>query len=388
MSFLRAAARAALAGRRGSHPMLVATAVVLAGFLISCGGSSSRSTAPNHTAYVTLPARGSVAQLHIDGATGAISVGAETPQVQGTSPQGLALIPSKKFLYAINSRANSISTFNVNSDGSLSLGRVPTPAGNGADNAVIDPSGKYLLVTNNFSNSVSVFAIDAASGDLSEVPSSPFYANSNPTEILITPSGQFVYVTNPGIGMVTGFSFSNGVLTPVPNSPVFSGLGASALAIDSSGRFLYVANASAINTVVASVGNISGYNIDQNTGALAPILGSPFTSTQGNGPTALAVDPSGRFVYAISPGSSYSIWCFTITATNGQLTAVTSSPFSVTAGGLFALFDLSGNYLYVGSSTSNGVAVFTYNTSTGAPTAVVNSPFSTATPPGKMVLSE
>ena len=52
---------------------------------------------------------------------------------------------------------------------------------------------------------------------MSEVSGSPFYANSDPSEILISPSGQFVYVTNPGIGMVTGFSFSNGVLAPVPN---------------------------------------------------------------------------------------------------------------------------------------------------------------------------
>jgi 6-phosphogluconolactonase len=386
MSFLRAA-RAALAGQSGSHRILAAMAVVLAGIFISCGGSSHPSVAPNHSAYVTLPANGSVALLHIDGATGAMSIGSQTPQVEGNSPQGLALLPSKKFLYAVNSRANTISIFNVGSDGALTLSGIPVPAGNGPDNAVIDPSGKYLLVTNNFSNNISVFSIDSTSGALSEVSGSPFYANSDPSEILITSSGQFVYVTNPGIGMVTGFSFSNGVLMPVPNAPTFSGLGAIGLAVDSGERFLYVANASAPNPLVPTVGNISGFNIGPD-GALTPIIGSPFTSSQGNGPTALTVDPGGRFVYAITAGSSFSIWCFTITPTNGQLTPVTNSPFSLTAGGLFALIDPSGNYLYVGTATGKGVAGFTYNSSTGVPTAIVDSQFVTGAPPGKMVLSE
>jgi 6-phosphogluconolactonase len=386
MSFLRAA-RAALAGQSSPYIILSVIAVVLSGFFISCGSSSHSSSAPNHSAYVTLPASNWVALLHINGATGAITVGTHTPLTQGTTPKGLALLPSKKFLYVANSFADTISIFNVGSDGSLTLSGTPTPAGQGPDAAVIDPSGKYLLVTNNFSNDISVFSIDTSTGALSQVGST-VPANTDPSEILITPSGKFVYVTNPGQGTVTAFTFSNGALGKVPNSPIFSGLGAIGLAVDSSGRFLYVANAAAPNSSVPSQGNISGFNIDPNTGALTPILGSPFTSSNGRGPSALTVDPSGRFVYAITSESSYSIWCFAITPTNGQLTAVTNSPFSLAAGGLFALIDPSGNYLYTGTSNGNGVAGFTYNPSTGVPTAISGSPFSTGRAPGKMVISE
>jgi 6-phosphogluconolactonase len=247
-----------------------------------------------------------------------------------------------------------------------------------------------LLVTNNFGNNVSVYSIDASSGALSEVAGSPFPANSNPAEILITPSGKFVYVTNPGIGMVTAFSFSNGVLTQLPTSPVPSGAGAIGLAVDGSERFLYVANPSASNPppFSSTTGNISGFNIDPSTGALGTMPGSPFTATNGKGPSAVTVDPSGRFVYATTAGSSFSIWCFTISPMNGQLVAATNSPFSLTAGGLFALIDPSGNYLYIGSQDANGTAGYTYDPSTGAPTAIAGSPFSTGAAPGKMVLSE
>jgi 6-phosphogluconolactonase len=393
MSFLRAA-RAALAGQSRLPRILVAVVViaVLAGFTLSCGSSSHKTSGPNHNAYVSLPSRGSVLLLHISGATGAITLGAETPQVLDTTPTGIALLPSKKFLYAVNSFANTISIFKVASDGTLALTGTPTPANGSSPNAaVIDPSGKYLLVTNNLSNNVSVFSIDAGTGALSLV-GSPVPANANPAEILIVPSGKFVYVTNPGIGMVTAFTFSNGVLTTVPGSPFLSvqGGGAFGLAVDGSERFLYVANPSASNPPPfrSTTGNISGFNIDPSTGALTPILGSPFTATNGSGPSAVTVDPTGKFVYATTPGSSFSVWCFTITSASGQLVAVTNSPFSLTAGGLFALFDPSGNRLYIGSQDANGIAGYTYDSSTGTPTAVAGSPFSTLAAPGKMVLSE
>jgi 6-phosphogluconolactonase (cycloisomerase 2 family) len=392
MSFLRAA-RAAL-GQSCLPQISVAVVVVfaLAGLSLSCGSSGHSTSGPNHNAYVTLPSRGSVLLLHINGANGAITLGAETPQVENTSPTGIALLPSKKFLYAVNSSsfADSISIFSVASDGTLALSSTPTPAGNGPNDAVIDPSGKYLLVTNSFGGNVSVYSIDASSGALSEVAGSPFPANSNPAEILITPSGKFVYVTNPGIGMVTAFTFSNGVLTQLPTSPVPSGAGAFGLAVDGSEKFLYVANPSASNPppFSATTGNVSGFNINPTSGALSPIQGSPFAATNGKGPSAVTVDPSGRFVYATTPGSSFSVWCFAITPANGQLVAATNSPFSLTAGGLFALFDPSGNYLYIGSQDAKGVAGYTYDPSTGAPTAITGSPFSTIAAPGKMVLSE
>jgi 6-phosphogluconolactonase len=396
MSFFRAA-RAALPGqtclRRIPAGGAILITLVLAGLFLSCGNSYSRS-APNHNAYVTLPLTGNVLLMHIDGASGAMTGAGQTPQVQNASTTGLALLPSKKFLYAVNSAADTISIFKVASDGTLTLTGTPAQAGNGPYAAAIDPTGTYLLVTNAFGSNgsggdVSVYSIDAGSGALSEVGGSPFRANSHPAEILITPAGNSVYVTNPGIGMVTAFSFANGILTQLHTSPVFSGLGATGLAVDASGRFLYVANPTAPNAppYTSTNGNISGFDIDPNSGALTKILGSPFTATGGSGPTQLAIDPGGKFVYATTPGSSDSIWCFTIDSTTGQLTAVPSSPFSLPAGELFAVFDPAGGHFYIGSS-SGAIEGYSSNPSTGVLTTVPSSPFSTGTAPGKMVFSD
>ncbi len=375
--------------RRFAAGAVVILILLLALLSISCSTNSSKTAAANHIAYITLPDEGSVLLLQINGTTGAITAETQTPQVQGTSPTGLALLPSGKFLYTANSRANTISIYNVGADGTLTLTGTPIQ-GNQAEGpnvALIDPTGQYLTVSNNFSNNISVFQIDASTGALTEVAGSPFPANASPTEMVFTPTGQFLYVTNPSIKTVTAFSFASGVLTQLSTSPVISGAGPSDLVIDLSGRFLYVANASATNPqpYAATVGNISGFTIDS-TGALTPIAGSPFTSTNGVGPSALVVDPTGTLLYAVTPGTSFSIWCFIINEANGQLTAVPDSPYSLAAGGLFALFDPSGNYLYVGSNTAiNG---YTYSQSSGDPAALPGKTFTTTVSPGKMVFSQ
>ncbi len=411
MSFPRAAraARASQSGLRRMFAVMAMVAIlVLAGLSLSCGNSRSSSSGPSHLAYATLPSLGSVLLLRINDATGAVAAGGTTPSVNNTSPNGLALLPSKQFLYAANSRANTISIFSVAPDGSLTLTGTPTPAGNSPDEAVIDPTGQYLLVTNNYGNGltkgdISVYSIDAGSGALTEAPNSPFAADANPTAIVFTHSGQFVYVTNPGEGKVTGFVFcppqraaqpqcsaATGVLTPVPLTPTPSGLGAAALVVDASDQYLYVANPSANNPYpyLSTNGNISAFQINSGTGALTELTGSPFTATNGSGPSAIAIDPSGRFLYAVTPGSSNSIWCFAITPTNGQLVAVTGSPFSLAAGGQFALFDPIGGFFYIGSNSTKGLEGYTYNPSTGAPKVISGSPFSIVAIPGEMVLSD
>lgn len=395
MSFFRAA-RAALAGRSRVRQILtlrsvvILAVIVLAALSLSCGNNNHSPGAPSHSAYVTLPGTGNVLLLHIDGPTGIITLGAATPQVLDSTPTGLALSRSKQFLYTVNSFADTISIFNVASDGTLALSNPGVPTGGSSPYAAaIDPSGKYLLVTNSLSASVSVFSIDLTTGALTPTQN-PVFANADPSEIFILPTGNFVYVTNPGIGTVTIFSFSNGILTQQQGiSPVISGAGANGLAVDSSGRFLYVANSEAANPppYTTTTGNISAFNIDPTTGGLTPVLGSPFVTPNGSNPTELAVDPSGTFLYTSAPSSADSIACFTIDSTTGQLTAVPSSPFSVAAGGQFALFDPDGGYFYIGNA-SGAIEGYTYNLTTGALTQIKYSPFNLGTAPGKMVFSE
>jgi 6-phosphogluconolactonase len=387
MSFLRAAG-AALVGKKCLPRWSAVTGLVIVALVLaSCGDKSVPAFGQHQNAYITLPGQGSVLFVQINSITGEITTVAQTPQIVGISPRGLAII--NKFMYVANSAANTVSLFNIANDGTLSQTATPTPAGSGPTGVMVDPSGQYLLVTNSFSNNISVFSIDSSSGALTPVDGSPFYANQDPGEILMPPSGDLVYVTNSGIGTVTGFTFSTstGQLTSV-GAPYYSGAGAAGMAVDSTGNYLYVANTSAVNNPATSVGNISGFNINQTQGAsygtLTAISGSPFTAIAGSGPTNLVA--SGNFIFATTPGGSYSVWVFTVNSTNGQLVATVNSPFSVASGNLFALIDASGGFFYIGSST--GIQAYTYNQNNGEPQVIDNSPFATGgTSPGKMVIS-
>jgi 6-phosphogluconolactonase (cycloisomerase 2 family) len=266
MSF-RQGARAALAAGNCAYWMLVTVTLVLAGLSASCGNSSNSSSA-SHNAYVTFPTRGSVALLHLNDSTGVISLGPETPSVQNTSPTGVALDPGKKFLYAGNSANNTVTIFNVGSDGSLTQSGDAIPVGADPRTLAIDASGKYLLMTNTFSENVSVYALNSGSGAITFLASYP--ATPGPTEMAISPTSNFVYISNPTAtgGLITAYSLDSGTgaLTPIPGSPFPAGDGVAGLAIDSGSRYLYAAN--------SSDDTVSAYSINPANGALSAILGS------------------------------------------------------------------------------------------------------------------
>jgi 6-phosphogluconolactonase len=393
----------AIAGKNWRPTLAAIVLAFLAATLVACGGNGKLPpTGSGNLAFATLPDQGSVVTLHIDGANGTVSVLSSTPSYLGNTPQGLVLSPKNNYLYVANALANTISTFSVSSDGSLSLlnnTSVGPSQVTGPFETILDPSGQYLLVTAT-SGYVAVFSIDSGSGALTAAAGSPFYANEDPTEIVMPASGNLVYVSNSGsnYGTVTAFIFDTtlascgAILCDVPGSPYIAGAGASALTTDNSGQFLYVANTSALNPTneTNAIGNISAFSINTTTGALTSVPGSPFFPpfSGTSGPSAVAVIPNSQFLYATSPGSYYSVWCFVIDSDTGELTVAPGAPFSVPAGGLFDVIDTNGQFLFMGTTNSNGsIAAYTYDPDSGQPTPVLNSPFSTnGQVPGKMVI--
>jgi 6-phosphogluconolactonase len=92
--------------------------------------------------------------------------------------------------------------------------------------------------------------------------------------VAIDPTDKFVYVTNDGTGSnnVSAYTINpaNGVLTPVAGSPFGAGTGPTGVAVDAKGKFVYEANAQS--------NNIYAYTIDASTGALTQLAGSPFAA--------------------------------------------------------------------------------------------------------------
>jgi 6-phosphogluconolactonase len=146
--------------------------------------------------------------------------------------------------------------------------------------------------------------------------------------------------------------------------------------------FVYVANGIGVSL---TAGNISVFSVDPNTGVLTPVPGSPFNA--GAQPTAVASDPSSRFLYetsnlgVITPSNNIS--AFTISPTTGALTPVPGSPFM---GGIYPAsisVDSTGSFVYTadsgGDSNGNSISGFSIDVASGALTPI--SQASCAAPP-------
>ena len=167
------------------------------------------------------------------------------------------------------------------------------------------------------------------------VAGAPFAAGTTPQPVTLHPSKPFAYVANAGSSNLSAYSVnaSNGVLTPITNpdplapDPNFfsAGISPQQVTIDPSGKFALVANSGS--------DNVSVYEIDQSTGELTEVAGSPVLA--GDSPQRVTVDPTGKFVFVPNSGSG-DVSVYQLNFTTGFLTPVAGSPFPAGTGPQFA----------------------------------------------------
>jgi 6-phosphogluconolactonase len=142
------------------------------------------------------------------------------------------------------------------------------------------PTAAYAYQCNEIDSTVTTFGYDAATGRLDELEiqttlPADFSGRNSTAEIMVAPSGRFVYVSNRGHNSIAIFAVdpASGRLTPVGWEPT-QGAQPRYFSLDPSGRFLYAAN-QASHTIVT-------FRVDQEHGTLTPTgqvieLGSPVT---------------------------------------------------------------------------------------------------------------
>ncbi|HVN08100.1 MAG TPA: beta-propeller fold lactonase family protein [Patescibacteria group bacterium] len=163
-----------------------------------------------------------------------------------TQPFALVVSPSEKFLYVTNHGSSTISVFQIDGmNGTLtpisgSPFDIPPPSECSANpfGLAISPNGQFLFVADNGCDAVSVFSLDANTGVPTEISSSPFFVDAGDcyagvNEANLDPSGRFLYVANMSCGTLSGFSVNalTGVLTELTSSPVNAGDGPYGVAI-------------------------------------------------------------------------------------------------------------------------------------------------------------
>ena len=228
---------------------------------------------------------------------------------------------------------------------------------------------ELAFVANQSGDDLSAYQIKP-SGALLAVPGSPFAVGSSANSVTVVPSGRFAYVADVIPGGISGFSVAeNGVLTPVPGSPFATPDGTAFVTTDPSGRFLYALNCGD-NCSGSGPGSIAAFNIDQQTGSLTPVAGSPFTA--GQFPYSLAIDPTGHFAYVANAGAD-SLSSYAVDSQSGALTQV-GLPVAAGTRPLSVAVDPWGQFVYAANTGSSDVSAFAINFD-GSLRKVIGSPF-------------
>ncbi|MGH9516698.1 MAG: lactonase family protein [Terriglobales bacterium] len=352
--------------------------------------------------YATSP--GAIVGFKIDQSTGAL--GSPLTMSGPSQSLGIAATVTLGRLYVSDFTNNKVDGFSINSStGGLtavtgspfSLGGTPPGAG-GVSSFV--SGGDKVYVTDLNARAVAAFIYDSSTGTLNTVAGSPFPAGDTPVQAVVAGfQNQFLYVSNlnDSAGGISAFTidFNTGALTPMPGSPYATGAagsfpGPSALAISGNRQILYVG---LVGTTNAN-NKIAAFAIDQNTGALTAIPGSPFVT--GNAPQYMALVPvtlgNMEFLYT-SNVQDKTISAFIIDDTSGTLTAISGSPYhgATSLGGLAVTptATSAGNYfLYAADPQAKAVIAFTIDGTTGALSPVSGSPFPAGKAPTLLTAAE
>jgi DNA-binding beta-propeller fold protein YncE len=180
-------------------------------------------------------------------------------------------------------------------------------------------------------------------------------------------SPKFLYSSDYADNLVYEYSIdaATGVISPTSQVYIAAGLGPGRMASDKGGYRLYV--------IDVGSSELSAYFINRDNGTLQPVPGSPFALTAK--PTAVAVHPSGDFVY-VTLDNSY-VTAFAVQS-DGSLATVSGSPFATKGYPTAVIVDPTGYYVFVSDdpSTSSGyVDAYVVNTTTGALAPVHGEPY-------------
>lgn len=384
--------------------------LVLMVSLLSCLKSSISSIVGTGYIWVATQGNQQVSAFQLDLSDGAITA-VGTNQATGAQPSAMVVTPDRQTLFIANTaeKGGTISSYTVNSDGSLSAGQssvqtmIQGPGmtlGLSPVAMAVDPSGKFLFVAdqgqpNNASapGGVSVFTISGTSLTATgpacpanfPVTTCPFVISdpitgfgTGPSAVLVAPSGNFLYVANALSNTVQSFSYdASGNLQAL--NTFQTGSNPSALAFSrcagvtqgtvncasADGNTLFVANSGSNNLSLFTACIQVSTTCANPDGSLVQLPSSP--AAAGISPVAFMVDPTANVVYAVNSKSN-NVSQYSYSPANGGLVPLSPptiatgvSPFGggVTSDGAFALI-----------SNNNGSSMNVYIVGTGGKLAL------------------
>jgi 6-phosphogluconolactonase len=388
-----------MARRKGSHMKfnaMIRTALTGAASLaLGLGTTSCSRDYVAAYVYSTSSANGTISGFAVDYQSGVLTPLSGSPfSSQLTNPTTLVPAPSGKYLYVIGGTQNAeVEEFSIGTDGKLYGQNTYNITGTYPTAAAIDSTGTFLYVTYTYQigygpanpgpGGVSIFKINA---DSSLGTPTNLNVGNRPIGIAVTvpvPTSANVYAyvvdqenspnasvigfqqnrTTGALTLATGSACSG---TPTVCTGYHSGVTPSAIAVDPTGRYAYVTDKTS--------NQILGYQISATGGNLTPLVSSPYGT--GLYPVSITVDPRGKYVYTANYNAN-TISAYSLVSADGSLGGAAAVGNSATATGptCVTIEPALGIYLYTSNYLDNSITGAQLSPNTGSLSAVPNTPF-------------
>jgi 6-phosphogluconolactonase (cycloisomerase 2 family) len=359
---------------------------------------------------------GVINQFTVDYQSGAV-VQYGTPVTAGNNPIASVAAPNAQSIYVVNQGDSTVQQFAVGANGALTA-KTAYPTGTLPTAVAINPAGTFLYVTytNGFNvtnpsnlamnplvstnlpvmGGLAVFPINS-DGSLGSPTNLP--AGVGPVGVSMAPFNNTVYVVDQGDlnsspviqPIVQAFSVgTSGALTPMAGNSTetltstagtatvtgyAAGVQPSAIAEDPTGRFVYVTDQAANQLI--------GYTV-QAGGSVVAMVNGPFATQQY--PLALTVDPRGAYVY-VANYNSRTVSSYALNSSSGAPSAVAGTTITTDPNPVSVTIDPAlGVYLYTANNLASTVTGQTLNANTGALTPIQNTPFPTSGTPTSVAI--
>lgn len=199
------------------------------------------------------------------------SLGQQTDLVKhaGSAPHAHQVLqdPTGNYVLAVDLGTDSIYTYTI-ANGKLTLrSQAKVKAGAGPRHLAFHPNGRYAYVAGELDSTITVCRYDGSTGKVtpgaaqSTIPAgSP--ANY-PGEVIVSPDGRFVYLTNRGHNSVAVFAVEpGGASLRRIGTPSCGGDWPRHVTLDPTGQLMFVSNQKS--------NNIATFQVDVRTGGLTP----------------------------------------------------------------------------------------------------------------------
>ncbi len=308
-------------------------------------------------AYVTNQDSNDISAFAIDASTGLMTPVGGSPFATEPGPTAAVVSPDAQHLFIASRDSSSVLVYRIAADGSLEAVGAPLSVGGRPTKLAIDPAGKYLFAANQLDGSISSFSIDTQSGDLQVLKNSPITTGGSPSGIAVSPNDRFLYVSDSGAGLISVYSIepSANALREIAGSPFRIDVSADALAISSSGTRLYAANTDS--------GSVRAFNLDTNKGDVSAQPVSELSGVSAPGDLVAAADGNSIYIGGFLQQSMSRIAVEPLT---GEL-SLTSQSKAAPEGSLILATEPTGKFIYALSPAADSVTRYLVDPKTLAP---------------------